>query len=180
MLYTSKEAEQAAVLSVAQEMCAAIRTAPKTQGKDYIDCCIVTGEDLEKLAQKMEELGTAHEAAFLLRDAGNIRASSAVVLVGVKNVYHGLSELCRYCGMDSCAACSEAKGECVYGPIDLGIAVGSAVALAADHRVDNRVMFSVGRASMDLGYLGSEYGCVLGIPLSVSGKSPYFDRKKST
>ena len=180
MLYPSKEAEQAAVLSVAQEMCAAIRTAPKTQGKDYIDCCIVTEKELAELARKMEELGTAHEAAFLLRDAGNIRASAAVVLVGVKNAYHGLNELCRYCGMENCAACSKLGGECVYGPIDLGIAVGSAVALAADHRVDNRVMFSVGRAAMELGCLGSDYGCVLGIPLSVSGKSPYFDRKKST
>ena len=43
MLYTSKEAEQAAILTVAQEMCAAIRTAPKTQGKDcllYTSRCV--------------------------------------------------------------------------------------------------------------------------------------------
>ncbi len=177
MLYTSKQAEQAAVLAVAQEMCAAMRTAPKTQGRDLLDCCVVTGDELAALARAMEELGREHGAAFLLRDADNVRRSGAVVLAGVRNVPHGLDQLCQYCGFESCAACSKAGGECVYGPIDLGIAVGSAVSIAAAHGIDNRVMFSVGRAAMKLGYLGRDYGCMLGIPLSVSGKSPYFDRK---
>ena len=177
MLYTSKQAEQASILDVAQQMCAAIRTAPKTQGKDFLDCCIITGDEIAELARKMEELGQASGKPFLIRDAGNLRSSSAVILVGAKNVRHGLDLLCQYCGFADCGACSDAGGECVYGPIDLGIAVGSAVSLAADHRIDNRVMFSAGRASMELGYLGPDYGCVLGIPLSVSGKSPYFDRK---
>ena len=177
MLYTSKEAEQAAILQVANEMCAAIRTAPKTKGQDYLDCCIVTGKKQAELAQKMEELSKAYDAAFLMRDAGNIRSSSAVVLVGVKNVCRGLNKLCGYCGFDDCAACTEAGAECVYGPIDLGIAVGSATAVASAAHIDNRVMFSAGRAAMELGYLGSDYGCMLAIPLSVSGKSPFFDRK---
>lgn len=180
MLYTSKESEAAAVLRTAQAMCAAIRTAPKTQGKDYLESCIVTGEDLERLAAKMEAMGTAHEQGFLIRDAGNVRQSQAVVVLGVRNTYHGLNDLCQYCGFESCRACSDAGGECVYAPLDLGIAIGSAVAVAADHRIDNRVMFSAGRAAMDLGYLPDGYGCILGIPLSISGKSPYFDRKKST
>ena len=177
MLYTSKQAEQAAILDVAQQMCAAIRTAPKTQGKDFLDCCIITGDEIAELARKMEELGQSSGKPFLIRDAGNLRNSSAVILVGVKNVCHGIDTLCQYCGFADCGACSDVGGECVYGPIDLGIAVGSAVSLAADHRIDNRVMFSAGRASMELGYLSKDYGCVLGIPLSVSGKSPYFDRK---
>ncbi len=177
MLYTSKQAEQAAVLAVAQEMCAAMRTAPKTQGRDFLDCCVVTGEELAALARAMEELGRAHGAGFLLRDADNLRKSGAAVLVGVRNVTHGMNQLCQYCGFEDCAACAQAGGECAYGPIDLGIAVGSAVSIAAAHGIDNRVMFSVGRAAMKLGYLGRDYGCMLGIPLSVSGKSPYFDRK---
>jgi uncharacterized ferredoxin-like protein len=58
----------------------------------------------------------------------------------------------------------------------MGIAVGSAVALAANLRVDNRVMFSVGKMAKDMDLLP---GCsmVLAIPLSISGKSPFFDRK---
>ena len=177
MLYTSKEAEQAAVLQVANEMCAAIRTAPKTKGQDYMDCCIVTGKEQEELARKMEELSKEYDAGFLMRDAANIRASSSVVLVGVKNVRRGLNKLCGYCGFSDCAACTEAGAECVYGPIDLGIAVGSAVSIAAAAHIDSRVMFSAGRSAMELGFLGSDYGCMLAIPLSVSGKSPYFDRK---
>ena len=50
-------------------------------------------------------------------------------------------------------------------------------AAAADARVDSRVMFSVGRAARSLGLLGASVTLVLGIPLSVSGKSPFFDRK---
>ena len=179
MLYTSKEAEQAAVLQVANAMCAAIRTAPKAKGQDYLDCCIVTGKEQAELARKMDELSKAYDAAFLMRDAGNIRTRNAVVLVGVKNVRRGLGSLCGYCGFDDCAACTEAGAECVYGPMDLGIAVGSAVAVAANAHVDNRIMFSAGRAAMELGFLGSDYGCMVAIPLSVSGKSPYFDRKSS-
>ena len=51
-------------------------------------------------------------------------------------------------------------------------------AAGAPHaRVDNRVMFSVGRAARSLGLLGASVTLVLGIPLSISGKSPFFDRK---
>ena len=59
--------------------------------------------------------------------------------------------------------------------IDLGIAVGSAVSVAADMRIDNRVMFSVGKAAQSMKLLG-ECTRIMGIPLSVSGKSPMFDR----
>ena len=177
MVYTSKQAEEAAVLQTANAICAAIRTAPKTSGRDFVESCIVTGNDLEQLACRMEELADSSGAAFLRRDAGNVRVSGAVVLAAVKNVYRGINGLCQYCGHADCAACSEVGGECIYGPLDLGIALGSAVSLAADARVDNRIMFSAGRAAMDLHFLPEGYGCCIAIALSVSGKSPYFDRK---
>ena len=177
MLIKSQDAENAAVLDTAKAMCAAIRTAPKTKGQDYVDSCIVTGDEKEALAVKMEEIGKEYDLAFFLRDAGCVRQSGAVVLAGVKNVRRGLDALCQYCGHPGCKACEEAGGECVYGPIDLGIAVGSAVALAADRHIDNRVLFSAGRAAAALGLPGEGYGCVLGIPLAAAGKSPFFDRK---
>jgi uncharacterized ferredoxin-like protein len=59
---------------------------------------------------------------------------------------------------------------------DLGIAIGSAVSVAADHRVDNRVMYSIGKAAKELKLLGEEASIIFGIPLSASGKSPFFDR----
>ena len=66
---------------------------------------------------------------------------------------------------------------CAYDNMDLGIAVGSAASVAADCRIDNRVMFSAGRAALSLGTMGGDVKVILAIPLSAGGKSPYFDRK---
>ena len=60
--------------------------------------------------------------------------------------------------------------------VDLGIAIGSACAMAADMRVDTRVMFSAGLAAQRLGLLG-DCKCVMAIPVSCSSKNPFFDRK---
>ena len=78
---------------------------------------------------------------------------------------------------DGGTSCCGKAGLCAWDAMDVGIAIGSAAAAAADARVDNRVMFSVGRAARSLGLLGASVTLVLGIPLSVSGKSPFFDRK---
>jgi len=59
--------------------------------------------------------------------------------------------------------------------MDLGIALGSAVKIASDLAVDNRVMYSVGTAARKLGFIDADIA--IGIPLSVSGKNIYFDRK---
>jgi len=44
-----------------------------------------------------------------------------------------------------------------------------------DHRIDNRIMFTIGKAASTLGMM-PECKVIMGIPLSVSGKSPFFDR----
>ena len=89
----------------------------------------------------------------------------------------GLDACCQYCHFKSCADCTEKDGLCAWDAIDIGIAIGSAAAAAADARVDSRVMFSVGRAAKSLGLLGEKASLVLGLPLSISGKSLFFDRK---
>jgi len=63
--------------------------------------------------------------------------------------------------------------------VDVGIAIGSACAVAADHRVDSRVMFSVGRVAQETGLLP---GCssIYGIPVSSTSKNPFFDRISKT
>ncbi len=71
----------------------------------------------------------------------------------------------------------EKGGRCAYISIDIGIALGSAISVAADRRIDNRVMFSIGRAAMELDFFEQEVCQAFGIPLSATGKSPYFDRK---
>lgn len=177
MIQDSKTAEMAAVLDVAQKMCVAARTAPKTKGQDFLHTCIITGEDLMAVADKMEEISEPLGYKFFLRDAQNVRDSHALVVLGVENAVRMLGKGCGYCGHEDCAACEAVGGTCVYGPMDLGIAIGSAVSVAEDARVDNRVMFSVGRAVLEMGIFSETVKDVIGIPLSVSGKSPYFDRK---
>jgi uncharacterized ferredoxin-like protein len=151
MIMNSIEAEEAALITVAKLMVAAARTAPKTRGEDSITTAIVTGEDKEGLAKTMDEIGRG-------RDAGNVRDSGAVVLVGVE-----------------CGKASQEWWPFQAKLIDLGIALGSAVKVAGDLNVDNRIMRSVGLAAMKMGLVKGED--VEGIPISIKGKNIYFDRK---
>ena len=175
MYITSKNAEEQAVMNAASALCAAIRTAPKACGIDHLDTAVITGEDKDSLTAEMRKIGAAGGDEFFNRDAGNVDESIAVVLVGAKYETRGLGSRCRLCGFDDCAACQKNKATCVFTAIDLGIALGSAVAMAADMRLDNRIMFTIGKAATALGLLG-EYSLIMGIPLAVSGKSPFFDR----
>ena len=56
MIYHAHEAEQAVILSVAQQLCVAARTAPKTCGIDHLQTMILTGEEKDALASRMEDL----------------------------------------------------------------------------------------------------------------------------
>jgi uncharacterized ferredoxin-like protein len=62
--------------------------------------------------------------------------------------------------------------------MDVGIAIGSAISIAADFRVDNRVMYTIGQAALNMEYFDDDVKIVCGIPLSATGKNPFFDRKK--
>jgi uncharacterized ferredoxin-like protein len=177
MIFQAEQAEKVAVLTTAQAMCAAARTAPKAKGVDHLLTAIVTDDDLCALADEMDRLADAWGQAFFHRDAGNIRKSGAVVLIGYKNAARALNECCQFCGFADCKDCVEKGGRCAYTGIDLGIAVGSACSVAAQNHIDCRVMFSAGRTAMEMGILGDKAVQVLALPLSATGKSPYFDRK---
>ena len=177
MIYTSHEMEERAVLDAAARVCAAARTAPKTRGMDGLVTCVLTGEDKARLSARMRELARTLDYAFFVRDAEIVDAADAVVLLGMTEKRRGLGAGCRYCRFRDCEDCAEKDGLCAWDAVDVGIAVGSAAASAADARVDSRVMFSVGRAAMTLGLPGEQAALVLGLPLSVRGKSPFFDRK---
>jgi uncharacterized ferredoxin-like protein len=173
---TSAELEHQAGLQVASLMAAAARTAPKTRGIDNIR--VVAIDDTaskDRLASKMRELAQTENRPTFERDASCVTSSSAVLIIGVESNPAGLN--CGYCGHGNCAEIEKAGGVCVFNSIDLGIAASSAAGVAADSRVDTRVMFSVGRASLALDLFGSRVKLALGIPLSITGKSPFFDRK---
>jgi len=180
MMVNSQKAEEQAVLNLCYAICAAVRTAPKACGIDQMDTAVLTGEDKDRIAAEMRRIGAnlRENSARTIRDAGNVDVCDAVVHVGAKYETRGLNEQCQLCGFTNCAACKSAGATCIFTPLDLGIALGSAVAMAADNRVDNRIMFTIGKAAAALGYLG-DYNLIMGIPLSVSGKSPFFDRKEN-
>lgn len=175
MIYNNIEAENNAAHRVAELMMAAARTAPKGHGIDNLAVIMIDGAEKDKLADEMRKIAKETGEDFLARDGGNIDASSVVVLLGVKNSPIGLSH-CGFCGFGNCAGAVKAGANCAFNITDLGIAIGSAVSVAADHRFDNRVLFSAGKAALALGYLPEGVRVAFGIPLSASGKSIFFDR----
>lgn len=172
MITNEKESRATHLMVVAHAMMTAARTAPKAKGSDMLEIVTVTGEDIKRLSEKMVELSPILEKKFFLRDADNILSAEAVVLIGTRRMNQGLN--CGYCGYKTCSD-KPSVVPCAFTMNDLGIAIGSAVSVAADSRVDSRVMYSVGVAAMEMG-LFDECHAVMGIPISSTGKSPFFDR----
>ncbi len=157
-------------------MAASARTAPKTRGIDNIKIIAIDDEPTRrKLVSTMREIAQKEDRPSIARDAGNIENSPAVVVIGVESNTAGLN--CGFCGHLSCEALEKTRGVCAFNSIDLGIATASAAEIAGRLHFDNRVMFSIGRACLDLKLFGPKVNQALGIPLSVTGKNPFFDRQ---
>ncbi|MBZ0154793.1 MAG: DUF2148 domain-containing protein [Alphaproteobacteria bacterium] len=168
-------------------MAASARTAPKAGGKDFLEIIVLTKEDdLKKIAEAMKEYAPrSTNEAYWMRDASNIENSQALLLVGLaKPVTAGYD--CGGCGYPTCSEFSKNRQiqekdmgytgpHCVMRMMDIGVALSSAAKTASLLNVDNRVQQRVGAAARALGYIKAEV--VMGIPVSVSGKSIYFDRQ---
>ncbi len=172
---TSLELEKAAALQVAALMVAAARTAPKTRGIDNIQTAAIDDEPTkQKLIAKMREIAAKENRPSLARDAGNIERSPAIVVIGVEANTAGLN--CGFCGKPPARRW---RNQAAFAPSIRLISASPRRRRRksrAGFHVDNRVMYSIGRASLDLGLLGSKVKQALGIPLSVTGKNPFFDR----
>lgn len=169
--------EKQIAVRVAELMCVAARTAPKACGIDHVVTAIVAEEhDKQQLADTMRAFAEETNAPFFARDAQNLLDSDACVIIGVR-LQRMQIPACNLCGFEGCAANEEAGARCAFNIGDLGIALGSAASIAADHRVDCRIMYTVGRAALKLGLMGPEVKVAHGIPLSISGKNIFFDRK---
>ena len=64
--------------------------------------------------------------------------------------------------------------------MDLGIALGSAAAMAADLRMDNRILYTAGMAARNLGLLGDEVSTIMALPLSATNQNIFFIRQNPT
>jgi len=186
--FESPELEREAVRTVAAMMAVSARTAPKARGLDDVKTMVIDGDDLELIASAMDARAKEqppHLSAIFTRDAGNVRKSSGVLLIGVTGHPKVVSKPldCGACGYETCKQLLNARTQsgkdfsgpvCVFQAMDLGIALGSAVKTASEFNVDNRMMYTIGAAAKKLELLDSDI--IIGIPLSASGKSVYFDR----
>ncbi len=185
----SKEVEKSAVTMAAALMAASARTSPKGRAVDSTTSLVLMDDDLEKLALAMERKAAEkpdYLSSVYRRDANNVRNSGCVLLLGVtgepKKIEQPLD--CGACGFASCEHLSKARKKaktkdfvgpvCIFQAMDLGIALCSSAKLAAELGIDNRMMYTVGAAAQSLRLLDSDI--IIGIPLSVTGKNPYFDR----
>lgn len=176
MIQNEREIRHAHVLQAVRQMMTAARTAPKGKGIDIIEVAMVTDEDINRLSEKMVSISEETGLKFFLRDAENILQAEALLIIGTRQQVQGLN--CGHCGFLTCERKPLAV-PCALNTVDVGIAVGSACATAADLRLDTRVMFSAGLAAQQLGMLG-DCTCVMAIPVSASSKNPFFDRKPKT
>jgi len=166
---------QEAIKNVANLMGVSARTAPKSSGKDFVVIKVIYGEEVNRLAEEIFHYGKKN---FDL-DGDNVKNSLAVLLIGIKDAQSiGLN--CSACGYDQCSDRISHKGnqfdgpQCAFRLLDMGIAIGSAVKTAGIMNVDNRIMYHAGVAAKKMGLIDADF--VMGIPLSVTGKSIYFDR----
>ncbi len=173
MIRDEREARSTQAEDIAQKMMVAARTAPKGKGIDVIECAVVTGEHQEMLAQAMEAYAQESGMKFFLRDAHCVRVSDAVCLVGTRPKLQGLN--CGHCGFATCGEKHSAVASEIIA-VDVCIALVSEVSKAAEYRVDTRVLFSAGLAAQQLALLGDGVQQVYAIAVSISSKSPYFDR----
>ncbi len=200
MIYNERTQRHEQVVASARQMLTAARTAPKARGVDIIEAILVEGDDLKLLADKMIEIGNERNRPSFIRDAGNVLQAECIVAIGTR--YQSLGLNCGHCGFATCAErenSSPKLGEvakpegdansqlstfnsqfyqvpCSLNSIDVGIAVGSACATAADLRLDTRVMYSIGVAVEQLGWIGTDVHLTMGIAVSASSKNPFFDR----
>jgi len=170
---------QEAIKDVANLMGIAARTAPKSAGKDFVMVKAIYGEDVIKLAKEMVSYGEETGKKNFDRDGENVKNSLAVLFVGIRDATPlGLN--CGACGYDQCTDRISHKGsefdgpQCAFRILDMGIAIGSAVKTAGIMNVDNRIMYRAGVVAKKIGLVNADF--VMGIPLSVTGKSIFFDR----
>jgi uncharacterized ferredoxin-like protein len=176
-MQTEEQIRKETICQVAQKMMIAARTAPKGRGTDNMHISLADERTISDIAsfmkEKVKKEGWPHSFA---RDAINILKAPYMILMGTKIDPLRL----KICGMCGYADCDEKDKHpeipCVFNTGDLGIAIGSAVSVAMDNRVDNRIMYTVGQAVKLMGLLPEEYKIIYGIPLSVSSKNVFFDR----
>ena len=162
MIINERETRKEYMLEAAKQIMLAARTAPKGKGVDIIEIITLSDEDIDAVSEELLRLAEKTGMKFLIRDSENIQSADAMIVIGTRQAPQGLN--CAYCGYATCAEKPQ-DTPCAINSIDVGIAIGSACAKAADLRAVER---------LDL--LKNCRQCIA-IPISASSKNPFFDRK---
>lgn len=178
-IFKEQEVRKEAIFEAAKRIMTAARTAPKAKGIDNIVIALLKKDGIEEVSEKLKEMVRRDNLpALFLRDAVNILSANVMIIFGTKIASTGLDP-CGMCGFHDCAEKNKHPDHpCVFNTGDLGIAIGSAASIATDNRVDNRIMYTVGQALLKMRVFGEEIKIIYGMPLSISGKNPFFDRNK--
>jgi len=168
-------------------MAASAITAPKAGGKDCLEIVALTeAEDLQRIADEMRKY--AHNSSkenYWHRDAANTENAQGLLLIGLAGpVTAGYD--CGGCGYPTCNEFEKEREikdhemgytgpHCIMRMMDIGVALASAAKQASMLNIDNRVQQRVGAAARALGYINCEVA--MGILISISGKSIFYDRK---
>ena len=165
--------------SILYLMAISSKTAPKAAGRDFLIIKMISKNEVEKLALDMIEHGERNNIKSYIKDGKSVLKSEAALLIGLKNA-DSLGNNCGACGFNKCSERITKKGrdfdgpQCVFRLIDLGVAIGSAVKTASLLNVDNRIMYTAGLIANQTFSLKADV--LFGIPISITGKSIYFDR----
>ncbi|MGA2076251.1 MAG: hypothetical protein ABSH52_22400, partial [Terriglobia bacterium] len=109
------ELEKQAACQVAALMAGAARTAPKTRGIDNIQVVAIDDESTRQaLVKKMQEIARAENRPGFERDANNVAASPAIVVIGVQSNPAELN--CGFCGNPTCDELRAKDGICSFNP----------------------------------------------------------------
>ena len=190
-VYEGIEMFQEELVNVAKLCGIAAMRAPALTGGLDLKMKIVTGKDLEPIIEVLEVLGGT--SAFQLHDATAYRSYKEngilppVLLLGADLTKPPMWH-CGGCGFKNCGEFlnylkkNKGVGIGAYGPtclwkvIDFGIASDYACACAAQHRVESRIMLSIGAIALFLNYL-EDCSFILALPVGPAGDHRWFDRK---
>ena len=178
-----EEGEKQGILQAAKLMLVSARTAPKSAGVDDLILAVVYGKEKDEIAAEMDKIADERKLKGFKRDGKNLRDSEATLLIGIKGSKSiGLN--CGACGYKRCEEFNKAKKKqgldfagptCLFKALDMGIALSSAAKTASLLNVDNRITYRIGTAAKRLKLLPKAH-VIMGVPISASGKSIYFDR----
>ncbi len=190
-VYDGNKAAQEHLLQIAKACILAAAKAPTLTHRLRLRTEIITDEDIEPLLDILETLGET--SSFQLHDAVAFRRLAKegrmppILLLGADLTQPALWD-CGACGFATCGEyvqyTQRNKGvgvggygpSCVWKAIDFGIACDWACACVAQHKVESRILFSMGALALLTGRLeGSSY--ILGMPIGPVGRNLWFDRE---